>query len=100
MFGEVDSFVCNIHFSLFILQSNVCHVYFFVRCTLFIYLFIYLLYVFFVRTYNYLFVFLNYLFAKSKINYLVLEKIFLKIFCKYRQVWSYFEDLVIIKIMV
>ena len=51
---------------------------------------------------NYLFVLLNYLFLVFKNNYLVLKNIFLNIlqFCKYSQVWSCFEDLVIRKILV
>ena len=54
----------------------------------------------FVRKNNYLFVLLNYLFPVFETNYLVLKKMFfLKILCKYRQVWSCFEDLVMKKIM-
>jgi len=55
----------------------------------------------FVRKNNYLFVLLNYLFPVFETNYLVLKKMifFKKILCKYRQVWSCFEDLVMKKIM-
>ena len=43
---------------------------------------------------------LKYLFLIDETNYLILLKKIYKISCKYSQVWSYFEDLVIRKIMV
>jgi hypothetical protein len=55
---------------------------------------------FFILKNNYLFILLDYLFPEFEISYLVLKNIFKIILCKYRQVWSYFEDLVIRKIMV
>ena len=42
----------------------------------------------------------NYLFSGSRINYLVFKRYFLKISCKYSQVRSYFEDLVVRNTMV
>ena len=48
---------------------------------------------------NYLFVLLKYLFPVAENNYLVLKNIF-KISCKYRQVWSCFENLVTRKTIV
>ena len=54
----------------------------------------------FFRKNEYLFVLLKYLFLIDETNYLILLKKIYKISCKYRQVWSYFKDLVIKKIMV
>jgi len=45
-------------------------------------------------------VLLKYLFPVVETNYLILKNIIKKIICEHRQVWSCFEDLVIIKIMV
>ena len=69
----------------------------YVMCNVLFVVYYYLFVVFscFVRKNNYLFVLLNYLFTVLETNYLVLKKmIFFKILCKYRQVWSCFEDLV------
>ena len=49
---------------------------------------------------NHLFVLLKYLFPVAENNYFIFKKYFWKIACKYSQVWSCFEDLVIRKMMV
>ena len=43
---------------------------------------------------------LKYLFLEFEFNFVIVKYIFKKILCKYRQVWSYFEDLTTRKIMV
>ena len=97
LFRDVDSFVHDMHFRLFILYNQM----FVMSNILFVihyYLFV-MFYFMFVEN-NHLFVLLKYLFPVAEINYLALKNYFLKISWKHRQVWSYFEDLIIKKIKV
>ena len=55
--------------------------------------------IFFIEN-NHLFVLLKYLFPVAENNYFILKNYFWKISCKYSQVWSCFEDLIIRKMMV
>ena len=61
--------------------------------------YLFVMFNFFVRKNIYLFVLLKYLFPVVETNFLILKKYFFKKICKHRQVWSYFEDVVIRKIM-
>ena len=97
LFHRVDSFVRDISFLLFILYNQM-----FAMCNILFIVYYYLFAMFnslFVEN-KYLFVLLKYLFVVAEINYWVLKKYFLKISCKYRQLWSCFEDLVIGNLMI
>jgi len=50
--------------------------------------------------FNSLFLLLKHLFPVAKTSYLVFKKYFKKILCKHKQVWSWFEDLIVRNIMV
>jgi len=79
LFQDVDQFVRNIHFPLFILYNQM-----FVICnTLFVaHYYLFDMFNFLFTENNYLFVLLKYLFPVFENNYLVLKKCFLKYHAK------------------
>ena len=75
LFRDVDSFVHDMHFRLFILYNQM----FMMSNILFaIHYYLFVMFYFMLVENNHLFVLLKYLFPVAEINYLALKKLFLK----------------------
>jgi hypothetical protein len=96
LFDNVDLFVRDIRFLLFILHTQI-----FVMFILFIHstLLLCVMFNIFVRRKQSFVHGVQIFVPVMKINYSILKNTF-KVLCKYRQVWSYFDDFVIRNIIV